>query len=139
VAQHPDVEKLEPSYDDASLEIVVKRGLWFLSEFLLSVGCDFYSATQWHDFTAKYPKTVQHIILSNGGLFKAVGERARDYIVSYNIMHADTRPSRLKAVEKRLGDGLLSDDQKRKLQSLDILIVKAAKLKGFAKIKISQK
>ncbi len=122
-------EKLETSYDDASLKIVVERGLWFLSEFLLNVGCGFYSAAQWHDFAAKYPKTTQHVILSNGSLFEAVGERARDYIVSYDIMHAATRPSRLKEVEKLLDDGLLSDDQKRKLQSLDILVVKATNLK----------
>jgi len=123
------VEKLETSYDDASLEIVVERGLWFLSEFLLSVGCDFYSATQWHNFAAQYPKTAQHVILSDGRLFEAVGDRARDYIVSYNITHADTRPSRLKEIEKLVDDGLLSEDQKRKLQSLDILFVKAANLK----------
>lgn len=123
------IEKLEPSYDDASLEVVVERGLWFLSEFLLSVGCNFYSVARWHDFTAQYPKTVQHVILSTRNLFEAVGERARDYIVSYNITQAMDRPSRLKEIEKLLDDGLLSDDQKRRLQSLDILVVKAAGLK----------
>ncbi len=122
-------EKLEPLYDDVSLEIVVKRGLWFLSEFLLSVGCSFYSATQWHDFAAKYPKSAQHVILSDGRLFEAVGKRARDYIVSYNITHADDRPSRLKEVERLMDEGLLSDDQRGKLQSLDILTVKAANFK----------
>ena len=78
-------EKLEPLYDDASLEIVVQRGLWFLSEFLLSVGCNFYSTARWHDFIADHPKVMQHVILSDGILFEAVGKRARDYIVSYNI------------------------------------------------------
>ena len=72
---------------------------------------------------------TQHVILSDGKLFEAVGDRARDYIVSYDITNADIRPSRLKEVEKLLDDGLLSDDQKRKLQSLDILVVKAANLK----------
>src|SRR5260221_1982186 len=122
-------EKLEISYDDASLKVVVERGLWFLSEFLLSVGCDFYSATQWHNFAAQYPKMTQHVILSDGKLFEAVGDRARDYIVSYDITNADIRPSRLKEIEKLLDDGLLSDDQKRKLHSLDILVVKAGNLK----------
>ncbi len=123
------VKKLEPVYDDASLEIVVKRGLWFLSEFLLSVGCALYSAEQWHNFIASSPKTMQHVILSNRSLFEAVGERARDYIISYNIMHAGTRPSRLKESERLLDEGVLSDGQKRKLQSLDIRTVKAANLK----------
>jgi hypothetical protein len=122
-------EKLESSLDDASLEIVVERGLWFLSEFLLNVGCNFYSPAQWHDFAAKCPKTTQQVILSNGRLFEAVGERARDYIVSYDITHADTHPSRLKDVEKLFDEGLLSDDQKRKLQSLDIRVIKAANLR----------
>lgn len=123
------VKELEPSYDDASLEIILERGLWFLSEFLLNVGCNFYSPIQWHDFAAKYPKTTQHVILSDGRLFDAVGRRARDYIVSYNIAHADTHPSRLKEIEKLLDDGLLSDNHKKKLQSLNIQIVKAANLK----------
>ncbi len=123
------IEKLEPTYDDASLKIVVERGLWFLSEFLLSVGCDFYPATQWHNFAAKYPKTAQHIILSDGRLFGAVGERARDYIISYNITNANLRPSRLKKIERLLDEGVLSDGQKRKLQSLGILVIKAANLK----------
>jgi hypothetical protein len=123
------VEKLEPLYDDASLEVLVERGLWFLNEFLLSVGCDFYSAEQWHNFVAKYPVTTQHIILANGSLFEAVGERAKDYIVSYNITHASERPSHLKQIEKLLDDGLLSSEQKKKMHNLDIAIVKAANLK----------
>lgn len=122
-------EKLEPVYDDASLHIVVERGLWFLSEFLLSVGGDFYSAAQWHDFAQKYPKTAQHILLSDGRLFRAIGERARDYIISYNIMNARLRPSRLKSIERLLSEGVLSDVQKRKLQSLDIIVIKVAHLK----------
>ena len=122
-------EKLETSYGDASLGLVVERGLWFLSEFLLSVGCDFYSATQWHDFAAQRPKTTQHVILSDGRLFGAVGDRARNYIVSFNITHADTRPSRLKEIEKLLDEGLLSDEQKKKLQNLDLQVIKAANLR----------
>lgn len=123
------VGKLEPSYEDASLRIVVVRGLWFLSEFLLSVGCNFYSAEQWHNFVANYPKTTQLVLLLDRSLFAAVGERARDYIVSYIITHSDTLPSRLKKIEKLLDDGLLSDEQKRKLQNLDIQIIKDANLK----------
>ncbi|HEU5377952.1 MAG TPA: hypothetical protein VFV38_21225 [Ktedonobacteraceae bacterium] len=123
------LEKTEPSYDDVSLEVVITRSLWFLSEFLLSVGCNFYSATQWHGFAAKYSKSAQHIILSDGRLFEAVGKRPGDYIVAYNITHADDRPSRLKEVERLMDGGLLSDDQKGKLQSLDILTVKAANFK----------
>lgn len=122
-------EKLEPLYDDASLEVLVERGMWFLNEFLLSVGCDFYPADTWHNFIAKYPVTMQHIILANGSLFEAVGERAEDYIVSYNITHASERPSHLKQVEKLLDDGLLSNEQKKKMHNLDIAIVKAANLK----------
>jgi hypothetical protein len=123
------VEKIEPSYDDASQEVVVTRSLWFLSEFLLSVGCHFYSATQWHDFAAKYPKTTQYVMLSDRNIFEAVGERARDYVVSCNITQADTRPSRLKEVERLLDEGLLSEDWRRRLQSLDIWTIKTANLK----------
>src|SRR5579883_2624930 len=120
------VKKLESAYDDASLEIVVERGLWFLSEFLLTVKTTFSSDSQWHDFVAAYPKTMQHIILSSSRLFEAVGERARDYIVSYDITHAEARPSCLKEVEKLMDDGLLSEEQQRRLQSLDIRVIKAA-------------
>lgn len=123
------VEKLEPSYDDASLEVILERGLWFLNEFLLSVGCDFYSAEQWHNFIAKYPIMTQRIILSSGSLFESVGERAKDYIVSYTIMYASDRPSRLKRVEKFLDDGLLSDEQKGRLRNVDIVTIKAADLR----------
>jgi hypothetical protein len=122
-------KKLEPSYDDPSLEVIVERGLWFLSEFLLSVGCTFYTEEQWHDFAAKYPKAAQYIILSDRSLFEAVGKRARDYIVSYNIDQSETHPSLLKGIEKLLEDGLLSDEPKRKLQSVDVRVVKAANLK----------
>jgi len=122
------VEKLEPSYD-ASLEVILERGLWFLNEFLLSVGCDFYSAEQWHNFIAKYPITTQHIILSSESLFESVGERAKDYIVSYTIRYASDRPSRLKRVEEFLDYGLLSDEQKSKLRNVDIATIKAANLK----------
>jgi hypothetical protein len=44
-------------------------------------------------------------------------------------MEADTRPSRLKEVEKLLDEGLLSNDQKEKLQSLNIRVAKAANLR----------
>lgn len=123
------VEKLELSYDDVSLEVLLERGIWFLNEFLLSIGCDFYSAEQWHNFIVNYPLTTQHIILSSGSLFEAVGERAKDYIISYTIRYASDRPSRLKRIEKFMEDGLLSDEQKRKLQNLDIETIKAANLK----------
>ncbi len=122
------VEKLEPSCEDASVEVIIERSLWFLNEFLLCVGCDFYSAEQWHDFIAKYPITVQHVILLSGNLFEAVGERAKDYIVSYNIRYASDRPSRLKRIEKFMDDGLLSDEQTRKLRNVDIETIKAANL-----------
>lgn len=123
------VEKLEPLYDDASLEVILERGLWFLHEFLLSVGCNFYSAEQWHNFIAKYPIMTQRIILESGSLFEAIGERAKDYIVSYSIMHASDRPSRLKRLEEFLDNGLLSDEQERRLRNVDIVAIKAANLK----------
>ncbi|GHO49223.1 hypothetical protein [Ktedonospora formicarum] len=123
------VEMLEPSYDDASLQILIERGSWFLNEFLLSVGCDFYSAEQWHNFVSKYPITTHHIILTSGSLFEAVGVRANDYIVSYSVTYADTRPSRLKRVEQFSDDGLLSNEQKQKLQNVGIETIKAANLK----------
>jgi hypothetical protein len=103
--------------------------VWFLSEFLLRIGTAFFSEAQWHDFVSRYPKILQSVLLSRRKVYIGIGQRARDYLISYLIVNSDTRPSLLKRVERLLEEGFLSAQQESALRGLSISIMKAAQLK----------
>lgn len=121
-------EKTEVSYTDASLSVVVNRGLWFLSEFLEKVGTDFYNATQWHDYVARFPNTGQRIILSRAINFDNVGTRTQNYIISYLLSECERKPSLLKKLEKLKIAGKLSQSQIEQFNRINIVTLEGAKI-----------
>jgi hypothetical protein len=122
-------EKIEASFRDATLNVVTRRGLWFLREFLEKVGTSFYTATQWHDFTSRYPYTAQAVLLANLDVYATIGVRARDYIISYMISESAQRPTLLKRLERLYEFHFMSDSQVRRFQSINIATASAANLK----------
>lgn len=121
--------KLETMYNDPSLADLVRRGVWFLSEFLRTVGTDFVTKPQWHEFVLGCPRISQIIFLSNENLYNAIGRRANDSLISYALTNAATRPTGIKRLEPAYIAGRLSEDQKQAFESLGLSIVKAARLK----------
>ncbi|MDB5161076.1 MAG: VrlM [Candidatus Saccharibacteria bacterium] len=121
--------KLETMYNDPSLADLVRRGVWFLTEFLKTVGTSFVTKAQWHEFVLGSPKISQMIFLSNEDLYNAIGRRANDSLISYALTNAATRPTGIKRLESAYVAGRLSDNQKQTFESLDLGIVKAARLK----------
>jgi hypothetical protein len=122
-------EKIETAFSDASLRDVVRRGIWFLNNFILKVGTGFYTATQWHDYCSRFPNTAQAILLSHPDIFTTIGVRARDYIISFLLSESSQKPSYLKKIEKVYENNLLSPVQERKFRSVDITAASLAKLK----------
>lgn len=121
--------KLEQMYSDPSLAPLVIRGNWFLSEFLKTVGTDFSTKAQWHEFVLGCPRISQLIFLSSAGLYDAIGRRANDSLIAFALHHAATRPSGIKRLEPLWETGRLSTAQKQAYEALDFSIVRAAELK----------
>lgn len=121
--------KLEVMYNDPSLADLVRRGVWFLSEFLKTVGTTFVTKPQWHDFVLGCPRISQMIFLADQELYDAIGRRANDTIISYALTNAVARPTGIKRLEPLWATDRLSAEQKRTFESLDLSVVKAARLK----------
>ena len=122
-------EKLEETFDDASLQDINNRGKWFLIGFIGKVGTSFYNSTQWHDFCSRFPKTAQAVLAYNKDTFTSIGTRARDYIISYLLTESDEKPSYLRKVEKMYDNSLLKASQATRLKEVDITEALSAKLK----------
>lgn len=121
--------KLEQMYSDPSLAPLIRRGNWFLSEFLKSVGTDFSTKAQWHEFVLGCPRLSQLIFLLNIELYDAIGRRANDSLISFALRYASARPSGIKRLEPLWETDRLNITQKQAYEALDFSIVQAADLK----------
>jgi len=121
--------ELEKMCSDPSLSDLVIRGIWFLPEFLKSVGTDFITEDQWHDFVLGCPRISQMIFLKNKDLYDAIGKRADDSLVSYALTNAALRPTGLKLLEAFWEHDKLSAAQRASLTAVDFRTMKAAHLK----------
>ncbi|HEU5187363.1 MAG TPA: hypothetical protein VFT87_02565 [Candidatus Saccharimonadales bacterium] len=121
-------ERIEAAYNDASLSVVVSRGLWFLSEFISKAGTGFYTATQWHDYVSRFPNTGQRILLSREAIFDNVGARTQDYVISYLLSECTRKPTFLKKLEKLQVANRLSQSQQTRFNAIDISTMQSANL-----------
>ena len=120
---------LESHIDDPSLQVFTYRASWFITQFLKSVGIDFYKSDKWHQFVSKYPKSSQWIFLTDQSLLEEIGDLAKSYIISYTINNAEKRPKALHSLEPLFLSGKLSELQKTNLLKLDIAQLKAGRFK----------
>lgn len=121
-------EKLESAYSDATLQVVVQRGIWFLGAFLEKSGTRFYTATQWHDFLSRFPNVGQYVLTSSQALFTSIGARAKDYIISFLLNEGINRPSLYKRLERMDEGGHLSTPQQTRFRAASVSLAIAADL-----------
>lgn len=110
------IKQVEPDADDWSLKLFTDRATWFLRKFLELVGCSIYSADKWHNLVIQYPQILCLILAKHPGLFKEIGQRAQDSIVSHLIDNSNIRPSGLNDLEYLYDDNVLNDRQKDRFQ-----------------------
>lgn len=121
--------RLEAMANDPSLSDLVVRGIWFLPEFLKTVGTDFIDQDEWHNFVLGCPRISQMTFLKNEDLYDAIGRRACASLVSYALTNAAARPTGLKLLESFFERGKLSVAQRRDFLAIDFTVMKAAHLK----------
>ncbi len=114
---------------DPSLADLFVRGTFFLPEFFKAIGTDFLTQEQWHDFVLGCPRTSQRIFLKNTDLYREVGQRAQNSLVSYAFTNAEVAPSGIKLLEPLLEGGELSGVQRIAFAAMDFHIMKNARLK----------
>ena len=110
------MKKIEPVAADLSLELLTDRATWFLRRFLELVGCKIFNADQWHDLVIKYPQILCLILAKRPGLFKEIGQRAQDSIVTRLINNSNLIPSGLSDLECLYDNNALNDRQEARFK-----------------------
>lgn len=123
---------LEDMAGDSSLDLFVRRGLWFSWGMLNHVGVDLFDADKWHDRISKYPTLLTEVCASPQ-VFCAIGSEGQDSVVGrlIEISTADVRA--LLRLEKLNDAQALSRRQVRRYKSavskLSIAQVQASSLR----------
>ena len=107
--------RLEEMAGDSSLDIFLRRGLWFSRGMLDQVGVGFFEAEAWHDWITRFP-TILSEVCSAPDVFASIGPAAQDSVVGRLIERSQTEVTALSRLEKLDDAQALSQRQLRRFQ-----------------------
>lgn len=125
------LERLNELYREKEKEIFFRRGVYFCREVLKIKEVELFSEDEWHEHVNSYPYILMHIC-SDACIFKKIGLRAQESIVTTIFEESNSNVRLLKIIENFLNENVLDERYgklfREKVLSLDVKEMIASEL-----------